>query len=79
MSGTNYSQTEVVHAAWLRDALRTATARPALMFPYSDEPPPSTLSATDIERIAVAVADELDRRAHSPLRVTSADVRRWLP
>lgn len=39
---------------------------------------PDTLSDADIRRIAVAVCDEQERRESSPLRVTAADVRRWV-
>lgn len=40
---------------------------------------PAPLSEADIRRIAVAVCDEQERRASHPLRVTAADVRRWIP
>lgn len=32
----------------------------------------------DVQRIAEAIVDEQERRAAHPLRVTAADVRRWI-
>lgn len=40
---------------------------------------PAPLSDAEIQRIAEAVCDEQERRASHPLRVTAADVRRWIP
>ena len=40
--------------------------------------PLGELSDGDIRRIAEAVVDEQERRAAHPLRVTPADVRRWI-
>lgn len=37
----------------------------------------AALSDADVRRIADAVADELERRATHPLRVTAEDLRRW--
>lgn len=39
---------------------------------------PPGLSDAEVQRIAVAVVDEQERREASPLRVTAADVRRWI-
>lgn len=38
--------------------------------------PPYVLTESDVARIASAVADELERRAAHPLRVTPADLAR---
>lgn len=49
-----------------------------LVSPSEVTPPLARLSDPDVQRIAEAVADELDRRARHPLRVTEADKRRWM-
>ena len=43
---------------------------------YHQTPP--AMSDNDVRRIAEAVVDEQERRAAHPLRVTAADVRRWI-
>ena len=47
----------------------------ALMSPSAT---PTSLSESDVQRIAEAVVDEQERRASHPLRVTAGDVRRWV-
>lgn len=41
-------------------------------------PTPPAMSNDDVQRIAEAIVDEQERRAAHPLRVTAADVRRWI-
>ena len=50
----------------------------ALMAQYRPTSSTAPLSDADIRRIAAAVCDEQERRESSPLRVTAADVRRWV-
>ena len=49
----------------------------ALMAQYRPTTSTAALSDADVQRIAAAVADELERRAAHPLRVTAGDLRRW--
>lgn len=71
-------QGNVTDAAW-RGSLVRWSITPGGSFPHIDEPPAVALTAGDVARIAAAVVDEQERREASPLRVTAADRRRWMP